>query len=287
MIQDVDRSVEALLKLELGNPLPFDLSFAMPDDLFGPVSNARPTLNCYLYDIREHRDLRSTEIRLQRNVDGTYSEEPAPARVRVSYCITAWSPAQANAGISPVADEHQLLGRVLRALLRHPVLPAPVLIGTLVGQQPSPCTTIILPDPIKSASDFWTAVHGKLRPSLDYSVTIAMSYRDVFAGPLVTGLQATAVSGLELAFGDGDELFIAGGVVHTNAVPPLPVDAAWVRVTETGGTYVTNAQGQFVIDRLARGTYTLTARAVGYQEGNTTLRVPNETRPATIELVPL
>lgn len=107
MIQDVDRTVETLLKLELGNPLPFDLSFGIPDEGFSPVSNARPALNCYLYDIRENRDLRELDIHLQRTADGSIRSEPAPVRVQVSYCMTAWSPVQAAGGVSPISDEHQ------------------------------------------------------------------------------------------------------------------------------------------------------------------------------------
>jgi hypothetical protein len=44
------------------------------------------------------------------------------------------------------------------------------------------------------------------------------------------------------------------------------------------------ASGEFVIDRIAPGLYTLIARAVGYQEGSAQLRVPTTTGPVLISL---
>lgn len=283
MIQDVDRSVEALLKLELGNPLPFDLSFDVPDDTFGPVSNARPTLNCYLYDIRENRELRSLEVRMRRTGTGTILAEPAPVNIQVSYCITAWSPVQAGGGVSPVSDEHQLLGRVVRCLLRHPVLPASTLAGTLAGQEPPPSTQVIIADPLKRPTEFWSAIQGKLRPSLDYAVTFAMPTDLPFDGPMITGITTRIAAGA----GAPDRVYTSGAVVQTNDAIPLPIADAWVRVVETGRTYTTDATGGFVIDRVPEGVYTLVARAIGFQEGTAQLHVPTTTGPVLIQLDPL
>jgi hypothetical protein len=280
MIQDVDLSVEALLKLELGNPLPFDLSFAIPDDTFAPVSNMRPTLNCYLYDIRENRDLRSLEVRMHRTGTGTIYAEPAPVKVQVSYCITAWSPAQAGGGVTPVSDEHRLLGQVTQALLRHPELPDGALVGSLAGQEPLPSTNVIIADPLRRVGEFWSAVQGKLRPSLDYAVTFGMPTVDPFDGPMVTGITSL----VRIGAAPGDQLQIASGVVQTDDAVPVPIADAWIRVVETRRTYTSDASGEFVIDRIAPGLYTLIARAVGYQEGSAQLRVPTTTGPVLISL---
>ena len=61
MISDLDRTLEQLLRKEFGAPLPFDLSYAIPDKSFTPVSNSRSTLDCYLYDIRENTELRGLD----------------------------------------------------------------------------------------------------------------------------------------------------------------------------------------------------------------------------------
>lgn len=283
MIQDVDRSLEALLKLELGSPLPFDLSFEVPDDTFTPVSNARPTLNCYLYDIREHRELRSLEVRMRRTGSGTVLAEQAPVNIQVSYCITAWSPVQAGGGVSPTIDEHQLLGRVVRSLLRHPVLPASMLMGTLAGQEPPPSTQVIIADPLKRAGEFWSAIQGKLRPSLDYAVTFVMPTDPPTDGPMITGITTRLVAGAGVA----DRVHVASGIVQTNDAIPLAIENAWVRVVETGRTYTTDVSGGFVVDRIGEGMYTLVARAVGFKEGTAQLHVPTTTGPVLIELDPL
>jgi hypothetical protein len=108
MISDFDRTLEQLLEREFGTPLPFDMSFAMPDKDFAPMSSDKNTLNCYLYDISEDRELRSVEPSVRRNSEGIVETSPAPARIKLSYCITAWSPAQTTPGIAPELDEHIL-----------------------------------------------------------------------------------------------------------------------------------------------------------------------------------
>ncbi len=114
VISDLDRTLEQLFLLEFGNPLTFDLSFALPDKNFKPLSQTRSTLNCYLYEINEDRELRNIEPILRRNADGTIDRLPAPTRVKLSYCITAWSPAQATPAGGPELDEHTLLSLALQ-----------------------------------------------------------------------------------------------------------------------------------------------------------------------------
>src|SRR4051812_32710974 len=101
VISDLDRTLEQLFLVEFGNPLPFDLSFALPNRDFKPLSQTRSTLNCYLYQINEDRELRNIEPILRRNADGSVDKIPAPVRVNLSYCITAWSPAQPTPGGGP------------------------------------------------------------------------------------------------------------------------------------------------------------------------------------------
>ena len=149
MIDDLNRTLKKLFQQEFGAALPFDLSFSIPDKNFKTVSNAKITLDCYLYDIRENRELRSVEPLLKRNSDGTIEKDFPPARIKLSYCITAWSPAQTIPGAEPELDEHSLLSQVLVVLLKYPTLPAAALVGVLVGQVPplppqSSCLTALI-----------------------------------------------------------------------------------------------------------------------------------------------
>src|SRR5207253_3513767 len=86
MIEDFDHTLEKLLQLEFGKPLPFDLSFTAPDREFRPVSTNNRTLNCYLYEINEDRALRNQQPTLRRTVTGLIETQYAPSRVKLSYC---------------------------------------------------------------------------------------------------------------------------------------------------------------------------------------------------------
>lgn len=266
MISDADRTLEKLLQKDFGTALPFDISFAIPNKDFGPLSQGKNTLNCYLYDIQEDRDRRSPLPVIQRQADGVYERVQPPARIKLSYAITAWSPAEVTVGVFPALDEHSLLSEVLAALLRYPTLPADVLVGKLVGQIPDPPTTVVMPAGGTSSSDFWNAIGGELRPSLDYAMTISLAYQADIVGDLVR----SAV----IDYGEGEILHLVAGTVSGSAALAGPVAAAWLRVDETGATYVTDGDGHFVIDRLVPGAYTLRVRAVGFQEHVLAVDVP-------------
>jgi len=272
MIDDLDLSIQALLTMEFGGTLPFDLSFAIPDKTFAPVSGSKTTLNCYLYDIREDRDLRRVDPILARQSDGTVQKQYPPARVRLAYCITAWSPVALTPAIAPAQDEHKLLSDVLRVLLKYPTLPASALVGTLAGQLPPLPTTVILPDTDKIVSDFWTAVGGQLRPSLDYRVTLSLAYVDLVSGPMVT-MQSSSFVQSDLG-GPADEWIQIGGQVLDNASTPNPIPNAWVRADATGQTAISDALGRFVFVGLKRGSQTIRARAVGFKDGIRTINIP-------------
>jgi hypothetical protein len=285
MIDDLDRSIEKLLQLELGAVLPFDLSFAIPDKNFAPVSGTKNTVDCYLYDIREDRELRRIEPILQRRADGVVDRKFPPARVLLSYCITVWSPTELTPATAPTLDEHKVLSDVLRVFLKYPELPAGVLVGALAGQQPPLPTTTILPDIAKSVNDFWTSLGGQLRPSLDYKITLSLDYRSVVSGPLVTS--QISRYGLSDLAGSKDEQIQIGGVVHDQAVPPNPIPNAWVRLDALGRTEITNAKGQFIFTGVTRGAHVLQVRAVGFQDASRAIDVPEPTGDYNLTLLPL
>ena len=279
VISDLDKTLEHLLQSEFGATLPFDLSFAIPDKNFTPVSKNQPTLDCYLYEINEDRELRSVAPVLQRNIDGTIGKMLPSPRIKLSYCITAWSPAQQTPGGGPQLDEHTLLSQVLEVLFKYPTLPAGVLQGTLTGQDPLPYTTVVLPDTSKSTSDFWSAIGGELRPSIDYKVTVSLTYQVPSTGPMVTTIVTS--------FGSEGPFYTIGGTVRDSSTPPNALASAWVRVNETGQTYVTDENGNFLIEQIAAGTYTLTVRAVGFKEGGRSIRVPQPDGLYNVSLTPL
>lgn len=175
MIDDLDRTLKALLKQETG--LEEDrIRFEAPDESFAPTP---PAVDLFLYDVRENRALRSNEWLVERRSDGTATRQRAPARVDCSYLITAWA--------GDVASEHKLLGEVMRALLRYPVLPAEVLQGVLKGQESPLPASVLQPGLLQSVGEFWQALGGKPKAALHLTVTIGVEAAPpVEAGPPVT-----------------------------------------------------------------------------------------------------
>jgi hypothetical protein len=173
MIDDLDRTIEELLKRELSTSLveQVAISFAMPDSEFPPSSVTLPAVDLFLYDIRENRDLRSNEWIVERQDNGTATKNRSPVRVDCSYLITAWS---SESSTTRALDEHRLLSEVMKVLLRHPTIPEVLLQGSLKGQEPPlPCSTL-QPGRLQSLAEFWQALGGKPKAALNYTVTIGV-----------------------------------------------------------------------------------------------------------------
>jgi uncharacterized protein DUF4255 len=185
MIDDLDRTLEELLKRELPANLVSQvaISFAAPDNQFPPPSVALPAIDLFLYDVRENRELRRGDWVVERRTDNTALRLPPPVRVDCSYLITAWPSA---ASTTPAQDEHRLLGETMKALLRHEVLPADILQGSLRGQEPPLPASTLQPGRLQSLGEFWQALGGKPKAALSYTVTIGVEAGEpLAAGPPV------------------------------------------------------------------------------------------------------
>jgi len=184
MINDLDKTIEELLKQGLPSELvsQVTISFATPDDQFPPTSVTLPTIDIFLYDVRENRDLRSNEWTVERHSSGTATKKRPPVQVECSYLITAWP---GDSAPNPVMDEHHLLGEVMKVFLRHPTIPAGMLHGSLKGQDlPLPVLSL-QPGRLQSLGEFWRAMGGKPKVALNYSVTIGVEPFKTVEGPVV------------------------------------------------------------------------------------------------------
>lgn len=181
MIDDLDRTVEELLRRELAPMLveQVDISFAAPDSDFPPSSVTLPAVDLFLYDVRENTELRNAAWIVERQFapgdDGKTAERAvkrrSPVRVDCSYLTTAWS---SESSTTRALDEHHLLSEVMKVLLRHPMLPEALLQGSLRGQEPPlPCTTL-QPGRLQSVGEFWQALGGKPKAALNYTITIGV-----------------------------------------------------------------------------------------------------------------
>lgn len=266
MLSHLDKTIEALLKQKV--PLPedqYDITFDIPTkEWTGKLSSTKPTINIYLYDIRENRELRTNEWELKRNPDGTVTKERPPARLDAFYIITAWSPAQTDA----VLEEHHLLSKILTVLFKYAFIPKEVFQGDLATIEPPPKipVTVASPDAFKEqgVGQFWNAVDQYLKPFIHLIVTIPIDLQERITGPAVT----TKIIKYET-----EELLEIGGRVVEASDTGQGVANVTVTIVELGKITKTNTEGYFKFGGLNRGTYTFKASING-RETVRTIQVP-------------
>jgi Pvc16 N-terminal domain len=264
MLADLDESLRTLLKRELKTHS-FDgveIAFDAPDKEWS-AQLSKPTVNLFLYDLREAQDYRPIEWREARGNGGAHEERP-PLRVDASFAVTAWTRA--------VEDEHRLLSQVLAILYAYPVLPDDVLTGTLAnGSQQFPLRARIAQERSNDRSDFWSAVGGQYKASLDYVVAVSCESGTVLErGPEVR-TQTLRLQDRDGARATVQELHRMGGVARTP--DGQPVADAWIVVDDVGWK-VTGADGKFLFDRLRAGGYRCHARGPDGAEAEADFDVP-------------
>src|SRR5438093_11535950 len=182
MIQDVDESLRALVKRDALNGSKADVAFDAPNKEWSSRRNT-PTVDLYLYDIREdleQREVMWEDIRGDSRDSRLITERrPPPRRFKLSYLVTAWT--------QRPEDEHRLLSSLLACFLRNPIIPADALIGTLPQARQPIMLNIALPPPQdRSISDVWSALGGELKASLDLVVNAPFEIKVAIpAGPPV------------------------------------------------------------------------------------------------------
>ncbi|MFB7497229.1 DUF4255 domain-containing protein [Streptomyces sp. NPDC056161] len=190
MIHEVDEALRRMFRTDALVGGQVAVVFDAPTRDWAAKVNA-PTVNLYLYDIRE--DMRRRERGLLNEYDeqGTIVARRRPPRYfKLSYLITAWT--------KRPEDEHRLLSSLLSCLLRYEALPAGQLTGTLGEIGVSVPMTVALPPPEdRSFADVWSALGGELKPSLDLVVSVPVTESPVYpAGPQV------GEDGVRLGFGE-------------------------------------------------------------------------------------
>jgi Pvc16 N-terminal domain/Carboxypeptidase regulatory-like domain len=270
MLDDLDATIREML-IQAGGFVPneVDIAFDIPDREWSKQI-ARPTLNCYLFDIHERRALREEGWRVEDRGRPTAARRPPPLFYEITYLVTAWT--------SVIEDEHRLLWSALETLARFPVLNDPNLYidsdvqgvgeggmpiasclrGALVDY-PFPISTTVaqLEGVLRSPGEFWTALENQIKPSLSYVITLALDRRAARAGPpvLSTGIrvslpESTGVGGFEL-----------GALFRL----PIGASAAGVSVTVEDSDFRTTAdeRGHFSLAGLPPGRYTVRVEVGG------------------------
>jgi uncharacterized protein DUF4255 len=163
MIQDVDDTLKQVILKDALDGSGAELSFDPPTKDWGARQNV-PTVDLYLYDIREDTERRQAGYGRTLEPGGrVVDRRPPPRRFALSYLVTAWT--------KRPEDEHRLLSLVLACFLRFEELPEGSLKGVL-ADQPFPVLVRVALPPAdeRSISDLWSALGGELKPSLDLVV---------------------------------------------------------------------------------------------------------------------
>ena len=262
-IADLDEGLRTLLKRELGKHgfEGVDVAFDAPSkEWSGKLTN--PTVDLVLSDLREAVDRGRLDMVDKPNGNGVISTPP-PMRLELTYAVTAWTKA--------VEDEHRLLSQVLAVLFSYKTLPQDILDQVDSASRLRDSETSV-GRPREEKADFWSAVGGQYKASIDYVVMVSVESGVVFTrGPEVrTQTMRTRIS-------DGpartmEELHRYGGTVTDDDGQPMA--DAWVTVPELGLWTATDRHGRFLFQRIRPGSMKLTVRTLDGGEADATVQVP-------------
>jgi len=254
VFDDLDASLAAVLS-DAAAPAEVrsaEVTFTVPDKDFNP---AQPTLDLFLHEVQENRDLRDDQPQVQHLPGGGWTSTRAAMRVDCTYLVTAWSP---KGGGLRAAEEHRLLGRSLLWLGRFPVIPDSYLQGSLANPaQPFPLSTLVAQTREgQSMGEFWTALGIAPRPAFSLTVTVALQpFPDVDTFPDVAAVQVRST-------------LLSDPALHGRVFDPMlaAVAGAMVQLIEAGRSVTADQDGGFSFADVPFGAYTLVVQVVGHPD---------------------
>lgn len=191
MIHEVDEVLKDLLSGGALEGSGIDVEFDAPTRDWAARRNS-PTINAYLYDIREDvRRRQRGHVPVVDERDVVIKRRQPPRWFRLSYLVTAWT--------KRPQDEHRLLSAVLATLIPHELLVPSALPGALGGLGLAvPLSVAGIQAESRSLAEIWSALGGELKPSLDLVVTAPFpAFPEYDAGPPVTEGAAVRVRTLD------------------------------------------------------------------------------------------
>lgn len=280
MIQDVDDTLKQLLiKRAKFDETQIDVSFDQPTGEWAG-SLTRPTINSYLYDIRENVELRSRDFHIEKDMQtGKTRRVMAPLRVDLSYIMTAWT--------RNIRDEHALLSRLLGALAPVRVI-RPQDAEEALHSQPfdMPIKVALPSEAIRNLPDLWGVMENQLRPAINFVITIAIDLNEVYEAPMVltakfdVGRYRPEIRNLQgLPAGLTESVYHIGGIVYRG---DQPLAGAKVEMVDHPFEMTTDATGRYVFPNVGEGEYALRITPEGGKAQKATIRVPSDKYDLTV-----
>lgn len=165
MINEVDEALRTLVKTDVVNGTDVEILFDAPTRDWASRRNT-PSIDLYLYDLREDTKRRSAGTYEHRDERGMVRQRQAlPRYFKLAYLITAWT--------QRPEDEHRLLSAILACFMRYEVLP-PFALTPMLAETGYPLAVQIAypPPEDRQVSDVWSSVGGDLKPSVDLVITL-------------------------------------------------------------------------------------------------------------------
>jgi hypothetical protein len=184
--------------------------------------------------------------------------------MEASYAVTAWTQA--------VEDEHRLLSQVLAIFFAYPEIPQDKLNGRLAnGSQAWPIKARIGQGKGEK-SDFWSAVGGQYKVSLDYVVRLSVESGAMRErGPEVR-TQTIRTQMTDAPKSTVLEMHRSGGKVTDKKGQPLA--DVWITLPDIGSWTSSRSDGEFRFDRLPPGRHRVVARTADGREADSHMEVP-------------
>jgi hypothetical protein len=273
MISDLDETIRQLLIAEL--PIKngeIEVAFEQPKREWSSRLS-RPTINFFLYDLRENPVLRTHQWeQMNPGNNGDISRmKRTPFRVDCYYMLTTWA--------AEPEDEHRLLSRVLMTLFRHPVLSEDRLVDGLKPQPFPVPARLAQHDKLTNPAEVWSSLDNEMRPSISYIITLALDPWSEITGPIVRTLTFRAGQAISLPrrtgieeVGQVEKNYIGGSLRKKKDKQPVP--GVEVAVKGTGIFTTTDDQGHFVLGNLPKGDHTLVAWTGGDRPVEQAIHVP-------------
>lgn len=258
MIADLDETIRQLLIAEV--PIKngeVEVSFDQPKREWS-ARLSRPTINLFLYDVRENATLRQHQWERMPSVNGDNLArlKRTPFRVDCYYMLTTWA--------AEPDDEHRLLTRSLMALFRFPILTDDRLVGSLKNPPFEIQARLASHDRLTNPAEVWSSLDNELRPSISYIVTLALDPWKEITGPIVRILtlrtgQAALLPRRQVSQEETlrEQVLYIGGTVRLKSKDPAA--GIQVAIKGTGLSSTTDQEGKFTLGVLQPGEYTLVA----------------------------
>ncbi len=221
MISDVDEALRNLILDTLTvSRQNVDIKFDLPSRDWASRLN-RPTIDLFLFDIRENLRLRGAEqARQVPREDGKVEIHRNPVRIDLRYLLSAWT--------KDPEDEHLLLSDTLMTLLRNPTIPDKYASEQMRSQQ----FPIILdaavyqPEhgPTEKVTEIWGVIGNDIHAGFIVTVTITVDPYEPRIESQVSSIQSalgqTSPDGGRAMVESGSEKYNEGFVIETEKYEP-------------------------------------------------------------------